>query len=260
MTNQTPTQGPVVPILASATILIGLVTGGVAVWLGLSGSDGNVETATGQAVPSTDRPSTTSTTPPTAPPGAADVSSEPAPDDGPTARQAPPGADPAKVQEPSRFVFPVKSPDARYDQGHHDYPAADMFAQCGSPVLAVTDGTVEEVETVDTWDSSNPGGGTKSGLMVALVDGRGVRYYGSHMASISVGVGDVLAAGDQIGTVGETGNAAGTGCHLHVGLSPACLTGWEHRRGHVPPQPFLDAWRTGEALDPLEEVMAIPCA
>ena len=176
MTNQTPTQGPVVPILASATILIGLVTGGVAVWLGLSGSDGNVETATGQAVPSTDRPSTTSTTPPTAPPGAADVSSEPAPDDGPTARQAPPGADPAKVQEPSRFVFPVKSPDARYDQGHHDYPAADMFAQCGSPVLAVTDGTVEEVETVDTWDSSNPGGGTKSGLMVALVDGRGVRY------------------------------------------------------------------------------------
>lgn len=51
-----------------------------------------------------------------------------------------------------RFVFPVASEDTRYDPTHHDYPAADMFAECGTPVLAANDGTIEEVGTVDEWD------------------------------------------------------------------------------------------------------------
>lgn len=259
MTNQTTSQGLVVPILAAATIAIGLIAGGVALWLGVSGGDDNVETASERSTSSSAPSTTTSTVAPTTTSEAPAAASGPEPEEVPTAVSTAVAPEPAQLREPSTFVFPVKSQDTSYDPSHHDYPAADMFSPCGSPVVAVTDGRVEEVETVDTWDSSNPDGGTKSGLMVSLVDSRGVRYYGSHMASVSVGVGDVLAAGDQIGTVGETGNAAGTGCHLHFGLSPACLTGWEHRRGHVLPQPFLDAWRSGEARDPLEAIMAIPC-
>ena len=259
MTNQTAYRGFVVPILATVTIVIGLITGGVAVWLGVSVGDNNADTTAEQAASSSVPSTTTSTVAPTPTSEAPTVVSEPEQLDVPPEVSTPVAPQPAQLREPSTFVFPVKSQDTHYDPSHHDYPAADMFSQCGSPVVAVTDGRVEEVETADTWDSSNPDGGTKSGLMVALVDSRGVLYYGSHMASVSVEVGDVLAAGDQIGTVGETGNAAGTGCHLHFGLSPACRTGWENRRGLVSPQPFLNAWRSGEARDPLEEVKAISC-
>ena len=263
MPDRPTTPSRLVPILAFAVIATGLITGGVGVWLGVSGdetAEATVERTaddTSSTSPTTQAaPATTSAPPTTSPPttAAETVETSSAPH---TSADDP--AEAAPVPEPTTFVFPVKSAETHYDSSHHDYPAADMFAPCGTPVVAVTDGTIEEVEAVDTYDSSNPDGGTKSGLMAALVDSRGVRYYGSHMSAVTVQVGDVVAAGDQIGAVGETGNAAGTGCHLHFGLSPACLKGWEHRRGHVQPQPFLDAWRTGQAIDPLDEVNAIAC-
>ena len=95
--------------------------------------------------------------------------------------------------------------------------------------------------------------------MASLVDDRGVRYYGSHMSQVSVSPGQRVVAGEQVGTVGDSGNAAGTGCHLHFGLSPACLTGWQNRRGLTYPQPFLDDWRKGVATDPLDVVQALGC-
>lgn len=250
MTNQTNPRSSVVLVLACTAIAMGLLSGGAAIWLGVSDGNGNTEATTGQAA--------SGTTPSTTTPPAAVTTALEAPIT--TAELTAEAPEPAPLPEPTTFAFPVKSSETRYDASHHDYPAADMFAPCDSPVVAVTDGRIEDVETVDTYDPSNPDGGTKSGLMVALVDSRGVRYYGSHMSSVSVGAGDVVAAGDPIGTVGETGNAVGTGCHLHFGLSPACLSGWEHRRGRVSPQPFLDAWRNGQAADPLDEVKAVPCA
>lgn len=94
---------------------------------------------------------------------------------------------------------------------------------------------------------------------MSLVDDRGVRYYGSHLASVIVAPGSRVSAGEQLGTVGETGNAAGTGCHLHFGLSPACRTGWENRRGLTAPQAFLDDWRSGGQSDPLGAVIVLGC-
>ena len=32
---------------------------------------------------------------------------------------------------------------------HHDYPGTDIMAACGLPVVAVTDGVVLDVATVD---------------------------------------------------------------------------------------------------------------
>ena len=168
-------------------------------------------------------------------------------------------AQPAASADPVRFVFPVESQSVRYDPTHHDYPAADMFADCGTPVLATTDGTIEEVATSDEWESGIDDPALRSGLLVSLVDYRGVRYYGSHLASVTVEPGARVAAGDRLGTVGDTGNAAGTGCHLHYGLSPACRTGWENRRGLTAPQPFLDDWRVGGQRDPLGAVVEVGC-
>ena len=50
------------------------------------------------------------------------------------------------------YVFPVQPPSvADYTQGHHDYPATDIFAPEGSSFVAVTSGTVEEVSEIDRW-------------------------------------------------------------------------------------------------------------
>ena len=47
----------------------------------------------------------------------------------------------------------------------------------------------------------------------------GNTYYGTHMDSYSGGSGHV-AAGTQVGTVGNTGNAAGGPTHLHFEIHP----------------------------------------
>ena len=86
-------------------------------------------------------------------------------------------------------------------------------------------------------------------MLVSLVDFRGVRYYGSHLSKVQVSVGQRVSRGQRVGSVGDTGNAKGTGCHLHFGLSPACLTGWQNRRGKLAPQPYLDSWRKGARND-----------
>jgi murein DD-endopeptidase MepM/ murein hydrolase activator NlpD len=86
----------------------------------------------------------------------------------------------------------------------HD--GTDFGASCGSPIRAAAAGVVVSV----TWSSSygnrliidHGTGGT----------GRFVTSY-NHAKGYSVTVGDRVAAGQVIGTVGSTGLA--TGCHLH---------------------------------------------
>jgi peptidoglycan LD-endopeptidase LytH len=163
------------------------------------------------------------------------------------------------AEDDTAHVFPIDPPDgASYLPDHHDYPAADIFAPCGSNVVAVGYGVVSEIELEDRWDPGVDDGSNRGGLSVTLVDLEGVRYYGSHLQSVAAGIepGLVVTAGQVLGRVGETGNAAGTGCHLHFGISPPCGVGdWEVRRGVIWPAPYLDAWRAGDsAASPLEEV------
>jgi murein DD-endopeptidase MepM/ murein hydrolase activator NlpD len=162
------------------------------------------------------------------------------------------------LSAPPRYMFPVTGP-ASFVDVHHDYPAADVFAECGTPVVAPTGATVVGVNRLDQWA---PGvrRAMRGGLSVTLVGDDGVRYYSSHLRSVDRAVtrGAFVAAGQRIGRVGHTGNAAGTECHLHLGISPVCQRDrdWWVRRGVVPPYPFLRAWQRGDQLSPRRSVMA----
>ncbi|GAA0909818.1 hypothetical protein GCM10009557_84360 [Virgisporangium ochraceum] len=179
-------------------------------------------------------------------------------------KSAPPSASrsmPPSASAPAaapRYVFPVDGRNS-YAREHHDYPASDIIAACGTVVRAVTDGVVLEVSRVDTFDKATSGGGDRGGLSVSMVGDDGVRYYGSHFSVIDpvVQPGVRVAAGSRLGLVGKTGNANNT-CHLHLGISPACArtADWWVRRGVVWPWPYLDAWKAGQPRSPVAEVSA----
>ncbi|MGH8867730.1 MAG: M23 family metallopeptidase, partial [Actinomycetes bacterium] len=152
------------------------------------------------------------------------------------------------------FVFPVRPPSrASFGRVHHDYPATDVFADCGSAVVSPVDGVVQELSRVDRWDPATDRGAQRGGLFVSIVTDDGMRFYGSHLRSIGPGVtpGVRVRAGERLARVGRTGSAAPTACHLHVGISPDCGPGdWAVRRGVVPPWRYLESWQAGGDRSP----------
>jgi murein DD-endopeptidase MepM/ murein hydrolase activator NlpD len=84
--------------------------------------------------------------------------------------------------------------------------AVDLFAPCGTPWLAVFEGYA--------WPYDVPNGG--HALSLRHADGS-VAYY-AHGESGGRPEGYVRA-GEVIGRVSDSGNAAGTGCHLHFAIS-----------------------------------------
>jgi peptidoglycan LD-endopeptidase LytH len=198
-------------------------------------------------------------------PSPSPVPTQPSPSPVPTEPPPSPAKSPAVSPPPptateNSYRFPIDSPQvARYGRSHHDYPATDIFAPCGRPVVAVTAGTVDEISTVDSFDPKIDDPALRGGLFASIVGDDGVRYYGSHLSSIDPAIrpGARVGLGQKLGTVGDTGNAKGTGCHLHFGLSPPCGPGdWEVRRGILYPWRFLDSWRAGGQLSPKDEVAA----
>ena len=139
-------------------------------------------------------------------------------------RAAPPAPD---------AVFPVR--------GRHDFGTAvngfgggrghqgqDIFASCGTPVVAARAGTVVEAET---------GGNEGNYVVMKAADGRHQAYLHLLRPS-SVRKGDRVAAGEPIGKVGDSGNA--DGCHLHFELwtAPGRFTGGSAMN----PRAALDRW------------------
>jgi peptidoglycan LD-endopeptidase LytH len=215
-----------IPVLISTTVLISATLAGCA----------------------TDRPLGSVT--PAGADGAPAASAVPVPTLAPKVSAAPRSSEPTKT---ARYVFPVAGKASYAKNMHHDYPAADIMAACGSKVLAVTDGVVLEVAPVDRYDPRTNKGAHRGGLSISIRGDDGVRYYGSHFSSITPGLaaGDRVSAGDVLGRVGRTGDASA--CHLHFGLSPVCASkgDWWVRRGVIWPATYLDAWRAGKALSPL---------
>jgi murein DD-endopeptidase MepM/ murein hydrolase activator NlpD len=155
------------------------------------------------------------------------------------------------------FVFPVVG-HYSYAHVHHDYPATDIIAACGSKVVAATNGTILEVTRVDKWKASVDAGATRGGLSVSIRGDDGVRYYGSHFEEINTNIqpGVRVTAGEMLGKVGETGDASA--CHLHFGLSPVCsgVGDWWNQRGVIWPWPYLDSWRAGGHKSPAAAIVA----
>ena len=63
-----------------------------------------------------------------------------------------------------------------YGHVHHDYPATDILAPCGSQVVAATSGVILEVSRVDKWKPSVDAGPTRGGLSVSIRGDDGVRF------------------------------------------------------------------------------------
>ena len=82
------------------------------------------------------------------------------------------------------------------------HKGTDLAAPCGTPVVAATDGTVEEADYAGSY-----------GNWILLGSSDGIQTGYAHNSDLLVNVGDTVAAGDLIALVGSTG--ASSGCHLH---------------------------------------------
>ncbi len=91
----------------------------------------------------------------------------------------------------------------------------DIFAVKGEDVIAATSGLVLYV-------GSNDLGGN---IVVTLGPKWRLHYY-AHMASSAVSAGEFVSRGETIGSVGDSGNAAGKQPHLHYVILTAIPYPW----------------------------------
>jgi murein DD-endopeptidase MepM/ murein hydrolase activator NlpD len=139
-----------------------------------------------------------------------------------------------------RFMFPVAGNTTiggpfgsfRADTGLHQ--GNDLFADFGTPVVAVADGTIKNV-------GSLPISGNR---LWVYADG-GDQFFYAHLASFAPAAVDDrhVEAGTVLGYIGNTGDAEPTPPHLHFEIHP-------NGGKAVDPNSFLVAWqkRAGAAL------------
>jgi murein DD-endopeptidase MepM/ murein hydrolase activator NlpD len=134
-----------------------------------------------------------------------------------------------------RHFFPVRAPHGTRGavgefhaprSGGRRHKGFDVTAPCGSPLAAVTTGTVVK-RAYDPRLNGNH----------IIIRGLGERrkYWYSHMVHPSpFQRGDLVHVGQIVGHIGRTGNAGSTPCHLHFEI---------HVAGRpIDPAPYLRAW------------------
>lgn len=155
-------------------------------------------------------------------------------------------SDPARAGEPPlvadsfRFLdhkFPVRG---RHDYGQemaafgagrsgHSHQGHDVFAACGTPVVAARGGKVR-------WKAFQSRAGN---YLVIDGDGTDTDYAYMHLQGPAlVDKGEQVVTGQRLGNVGDTGVASG--CHLHFELWSG--PGWYEGGSPFDPLPFLKAW------------------
>jgi murein DD-endopeptidase MepM/ murein hydrolase activator NlpD len=159
----------------------------------------------------------------------------------PRAAQAGPGATVAPVSSGFLLLghaFPVQGAHTigmeasqRFGAGRegHIHQGQDVFADCGTPLVAVHGGVVR-------YRAFQAAAGN---YIVVREDGTGADWAYMHLrAPALVDRGARVATGQLLGYVGDTGDA--NGCHLHFEKWPA--PGWYTGGAPVDPLPDLQAW------------------
>ncbi len=159
--------------------------------------------------------------------------------------------------EPERdYLYPIpSSTHSGYQGTHSGYPATDVFASCGAPIISPVHGIVNDLRRVDPWNQSVDDPFTRGGKFVSILGVDGVRYYLAHFTEIadSITVGANVVPGQYLGSMGTTGRSSA--CHLHFSISPPCPNDeWWVRRGVIWPYTYFDSWRGGGQLSPVDEV------
>lgn len=160
----------------------------------------------------------------------------------PLVRRPPVGVRPKLT--PSRYVFPVYGQSSftntfgapRADTGWHH--GEDIFSPLGAPLLAVADGTLFSVGWNDV-----------GGYRLWLRDRQGNQFYYAHLSAFSplAQNGAEVKAGDVVGFMGNSGDAAGTPYHLHFEIHPLGMLHMGYD-GVVSAYPYLVAWRRIEDI------------
>jgi murein DD-endopeptidase MepM/ murein hydrolase activator NlpD len=130
----------------------------------------------------------------------------------PGAPSAPAPSTPSYYGSTGGMACPVAGPVSFVDswgapRAGHTHVGVDMMAAYGTPVVAIVDGSI----TMSSYGSS-------AGNWQILSGNNGHAYYYMHNQQNIVNGGHVRA-GQQIATVGDTGNAVGTP-HLHFEYHP----------------------------------------
>ena len=135
----------------------------------------------------------------------------------------------------SGHFFPVRGPHwargwlglfGAPRSGRRVHEGYDVMTRCGTPLAAVRAGKV----------ISRGYDPVLYGNYLRVIGARERRsYFYAHMRKPAVpGLGERVETGEIVGRVGVTGNAAGTGCHLHFEI--------RDRGREIDPRPDLARW------------------
>jgi murein DD-endopeptidase MepM/ murein hydrolase activator NlpD len=136
------------------------------------------------------------------------------------------------IQAQYRFPVPGKH---TYGDGFgapregHSHQGMDVFAPCGTPMVAAHSGVVKAKAF-----QGNAGN-------YVVIDGAGVKqdYFYAHLKRPSpLKKGQQVTTGQEVGRMGQTGNASG--CHLHFEIWVG--RGWYTGGKPIDPQPTLRYW------------------
>jgi Peptidase family M23 len=138
-------------------------------------------------------------------------------------------------------VSPSAFDPSQLDDPHHDYPAWDLMIPVGTPVYALTAGTVTRVTRFaqNWWEAgcttARPGGCQSCGMGITVDTDIGLRYTYCHNTDVFVDQGQQVTAGQQVAASGNTGYSGAP--HVHIEFH---LNGVQYC-----PQPIMQALYSG---------------